>query len=42
MAKITQYKGYQSGEEPPIPKPAEPVQPNVVTVQDGLPLPVSG
>ena len=27
MAKITQYKGYQSGEEPPVPKPAEPVQP---------------
>lgn len=42
MAKITQYKGYRSGEEPPIPKPAEPVQPNVVTVQDGLPLQFPG
>lgn len=42
MAKITQYMGYQSGEEPPIPKPAEPVQPNVVTVQDGLPLQFPG
>ena len=42
MAKITQYKGYQSGEGPPISKPAEPVQPNVVTVQDGLPLKFPG
>ena len=42
MAKITQYSGYQEGQEPPIPKPAEPVQPHVVTVKDGLPLKFPG
>ncbi len=34
MAKILKAKGYES--EPPIPKPEKPVQPNVVTVQDGI------
>ena len=42
MAKITQYKGYEKGGEPPNPKPKELVQPNVVTVQDGLPVKFEG
>lgn len=36
MAKITTFRGYAG--EPPIPKPAEPVRPNLVTVQDGVPV----
>ena len=36
MAKIRMSKAYQG--EPPILKPEKPVQPNVVTVQDGIPL----
>ncbi len=40
MAKITQFKGYQG--EPPIPKPSERVLPNVVTVQDGVPVKYPG
>lgn len=40
MAKITQFKGYEGA--PPIPKPAEPVQPNVVTVQEGVPVKYPG
>jgi mannose-6-phosphate isomerase-like protein (cupin superfamily) len=36
MAKITDFKGYAG--EPPFPKPAAPVEPNVVTVQDGVPV----
>ena len=34
MAKIATFKGYKG--EPPIPKPDELVEPNVVTVQDGV------
>ena len=34
MSKIQMFKGYQG--DPPIPKPAELVQPNIVTVQDGV------
>lgn len=37
MAKITDFKGYQ-GDDAPIPKPAEPMRPNVVRVQDGVPV----
>ena len=36
------YKGYQKGEEAPVPKPTERVEPHVVTVQDGLPLKFPG
>lgn len=38
MAKITDFKGYTGSGEAPIPKPSEPVQPNIVTVQDGVPV----
>ena len=37
MARITEFKGYAE-EDAPIPRPAELVQPNVVTVQDGVPV----
>src|SRR5437899_10187729 len=37
MAKITDFKGY-SEEDAAIPRPAELVQPNVVTVHDGVPV----
>jgi mannose-6-phosphate isomerase-like protein (cupin superfamily) len=40
MAKITTYKGYTG--EPPIPKPETLVQPNIVTVQDGVPVKYPG
>ena len=40
MAKITKFRGYQG--EPPIPKPDELVEPNVVTVQDGVPVKYPG
>lgn len=36
MAKIRMFKAYEG--EPPIPKPKELVQPNIVTVQDGIPV----
>ena len=36
MAKITMFKGYEG--VPPIPKPREKVLPNVVRVQDGVPV----
>ena len=36
MAKIQMFKGYQG--DPPFAKPDKPVQPNVVTVQDGVPV----
>ncbi len=36
MAKITMFKGYEG--EPPIPKPKEKVLPNIVRVQDGVPV----
>ena len=35
MAKNREYKPYKG--EPPIPKPEKPVQPNIVTAQDGIP-----
>ena len=40
MSKIQVYKGYQV--DPPVPKPAKRVQPNIVTVQDGIPLTFTG
>ncbi|MBI1922644.1 hypothetical protein HYR99_00185, partial [Candidatus Poribacteria bacterium] len=40
MAKITLFKGYEG--EPRIPKPDAPVQPNIVTVQDGVPVKYPG
>jgi mannose-6-phosphate isomerase-like protein (cupin superfamily) len=40
MAKITLFKGYEG--EPRIPKPDELVQPNIVTVQDGVPVKYPG
>jgi mannose-6-phosphate isomerase-like protein (cupin superfamily) len=40
MAKIQMFKGYQG--DPPVAKPAEPVQPNIVTVQDGVPVKYPG
>jgi mannose-6-phosphate isomerase-like protein (cupin superfamily) len=36
MAKIQMFKGYQG--DPPFAKPDKPVQPNIVTVQDGVPV----
>ena len=36
MAQITTFKGYAGN--PPFPKPAEPVLPNIVRVQDGVPV----
>jgi mannose-6-phosphate isomerase-like protein (cupin superfamily) len=38
MAQITQFKGYSGGKEPTIPKPDHPVFPNIVTVQEGVPV----
>jgi len=40
MAKIQAFKGYQG--DPPISKPKELVQPNIVTVQDGVPVKYPG
>ena len=40
MAKITEFRGYEG--EPPIPKPDELVEPNIVTVQDGVPVKYPG
>ena len=40
MAKITEFVGYEG--EPPIPKPDELVEPNIVTVQDGVPVKYPG
>lgn len=40
MSKIEMYKGYKI--DSPFPKPTEPVQPNIVTVQDGVPLKFAG
>ena len=40
MAKITEFRGYQG--EPPIPKPDKLVEPNVVTVRDGVPVKYPG
>ncbi|OHB78846.1 MAG: hypothetical protein A2W31_17505 [Planctomycetes bacterium RBG_16_64_10] len=38
MAKITEFKAYQAGKPPTIPKPDRPVDPMIVTVQDGVPV----
>ncbi|HZT83752.1 MAG TPA: cupin domain-containing protein [Gemmataceae bacterium] len=38
MAQITQFKGYQGNRKPTIPKPEQPVDPMIVTVQDGVPV----
>lgn len=38
MAKITDFKGYTSSGEAPIPRPDTPVRPNIVRVQDGVPV----
>ena len=38
MAKFTEFKTYQSGKPPAIPKPDGPVDPMIVTVQDGVPV----
>lgn len=38
MAKITEFKGYQSERPPTIPKPDIPPDPLIVTVQDGVPV----
>jgi mannose-6-phosphate isomerase-like protein (cupin superfamily) len=38
MAKITQFQGYQGDVQPQIPKPAQPPDPAIVTVQDGVPV----
>jgi mannose-6-phosphate isomerase-like protein (cupin superfamily) len=40
MAKIQMFKGYEG--EAPVPKPVEPVQPNIVTVKDGVPVKYPG
>jgi mannose-6-phosphate isomerase-like protein (cupin superfamily) len=40
MAKIQMFKGYQG--EPPFAKPDKPVQPNIVTVQEGVPVKYPG
>lgn len=41
MAEITQFKGY-AGREPIIPKPDHPVDPVILTVQDGVPVAYPG
>ncbi len=38
MARITAYKGYSTGRPPTIPKPDHPVDPIIVTVQQGVPV----
>ncbi|MBM3263752.1 MAG: cupin domain-containing protein [candidate division Zixibacteria bacterium] len=42
MAQITHYKGYAQMPEPTIPKPDHPVEPNIVTVQQGIPIKYPG
>lgn len=42
MAKITQFQGYQSDRPPTIPRPAQPVDPMIVNVQDGVPVAYPG
>ena len=38
MARITPFKSYSTGRPPTIPKPDHPVDPMIVTVQDGVPV----
>ncbi|MFN8008853.1 MAG: cupin domain-containing protein [Terriglobia bacterium] len=40
MTKVQTYSGYSV--DPPFPKPKELVQPNIVTVQEGIPLKFEG
>lgn len=42
MAKIVQYTGYKKAPKPKIPKPDHLVEPNVVTVQQGIPVQYPG
>jgi len=37
MAPITQFKGYEGDRGPTVPKPDHPVDPKIVTVQEGVP-----
>ncbi|MEX0978925.1 MAG: cupin domain-containing protein [Pirellulales bacterium] len=38
MTQITPFKSYSTGRPPTIPKPDHPVDPIIVTVQDGVPV----
>jgi mannose-6-phosphate isomerase-like protein (cupin superfamily) len=38
MAKITAFTSYSTGKPPVIPKPDHPIDPNIVTVQEGVPV----
>ena len=38
MAKITSFKSYQDDKPPTVPKPDKPVDPMIVTVQQGVPV----
>lgn len=38
MAKITTFQGYAGDKPPAVPKPDEPVDPMIVTVQGGVPV----
>ena len=38
MAKMTFFQNYQGDQAPTVPKPEEPVDPMIVTVQDGVPV----
>ena len=38
MAQITAFKGYSAGRTPTIPKPDHPVDPMILTVQQGVPV----
>ena len=42
MAKITLFQGYQGDRPPSVPKPDQPVDPRIVTVQDGVPVAYPG
>src|SRR5262249_59282774 len=42
MEKITELKGYQGGKPPTIQRPDKPVDPMIVTVQDGVPVAYPG
>src|SRR5260221_5868093 len=38
MAPVTHFKGYTGAKPPTIPKPEKPVDPMIVTVQEGVPV----
>ena len=42
MAKINEFSGYQGDQTPAIPKPEKPVDPVIVTVQQGVPVAYPG